>query len=268
MPMKLKTVEVDGKVYAEVKDGKPVYDNDGAEVAFDAPGAVTKIGQLNGEAKNHREAKEAAEDKLKHFEGIDPEAAKKAIETVSNLDAGALMAAGKAEEMKAAAVKATKDGYEGQLRAADEKIKALTVERDTTVSQLHGEKIANQFNGSKFITEKLTLPASAVQKLFGANFKVDGDKVVSLDNNGQPIFSQERPGEPATFDEALSQMINSSPYKDNILKGKNNQGGGGQGGGGQGGGQGGNALTRAEFAKLDAGGQMAHMQKGGVVVDN
>ena len=39
--MKLKTVEVDGKQYAEILEGKPVYvEDDGKEVAFDAAGQV------------------------------------------------------------------------------------------------------------------------------------------------------------------------------------------------------------------------------------
>ncbi len=61
--MKLKTVEVNGKSYAEVdSSGLPVYvHDDGQEVGFDAVQAVGKISSLNGEAKSHREAKEAVE---------------------------------------------------------------------------------------------------------------------------------------------------------------------------------------------------------------
>lgn len=60
--MKLKTVEVDGKQYAEVQDGKPVYvEDDGKEIAFDAVGTRATITRLNGEAKQHRERAEKAE---------------------------------------------------------------------------------------------------------------------------------------------------------------------------------------------------------------
>ncbi len=60
--MKLK---LDENGYVVVQDGKPVYvHDDGKEVAFDAPQTVQKISTLNGEAKQHREAKEAAEAKL------------------------------------------------------------------------------------------------------------------------------------------------------------------------------------------------------------
>lgn len=77
--MKLKTVEVDGKQYAEVQDGKPVYvEDDGKEIAFDAVGTRAAITRLNGEAKQHRERAEKAEKIAKDFEGIeDPAAARK-----------------------------------------------------------------------------------------------------------------------------------------------------------------------------------------------
>jgi len=71
--MKLKTVEVNGTTYAVVADGKPVFvDEAGKEIPFDSPGTVATISRLNGEAKGHREAKEAAEAKLKVFDGLDP----------------------------------------------------------------------------------------------------------------------------------------------------------------------------------------------------
>ncbi|QPN34811.1 hypothetical protein I5592_17485 [Acinetobacter baumannii] len=79
--MKLKTVTIDGKVYAEVDGDKPIYiHDDGKEMPHDAPHSVATIARLNNEAKTQREAKEAAEKALKAFEGIeDPAAAKKGI---------------------------------------------------------------------------------------------------------------------------------------------------------------------------------------------
>src|ERR1700754_878130 len=114
--MKLK-LDDDGHVV--VSDDKPVYvHDDGKEVAFDAPGTVATISRLNGEAKGHREAKEAAEASLKRFEGIaDPEVAKRALETVKNLDDGKLLQADKVDEIKRAAVKATEENLNGRITA-------------------------------------------------------------------------------------------------------------------------------------------------------
>ena len=102
--MKLK---FDEQGHVVVQDGKPVYvHDDGKEVPFDAPQALAKIGSLNAEAKQHREAKDAAETKLKAFEGIDDAvAAKKALERVKNLDDKKLMVAGEGEKGKQEAIK-------------------------------------------------------------------------------------------------------------------------------------------------------------------
>jgi hypothetical protein len=49
-----------------VQDGKPVYtDDSGKDIAVDYPYTISTISRLNAEAKGHREAKEAAEEKLK-----------------------------------------------------------------------------------------------------------------------------------------------------------------------------------------------------------
>ena len=71
--MKLKT---DEQGHAILQDGKPVYvHDDGKEVPYDVPQMLTKIRGLNAEAKQHREATEAAEAKLKAFDGIGDAAA-------------------------------------------------------------------------------------------------------------------------------------------------------------------------------------------------
>ena len=70
--MKLKTIEIDGKTYAQVQDGQPVYvHDDGKESPFDAAGTIATIRARNAEAKSNRERAETAEAALKTFEGID-----------------------------------------------------------------------------------------------------------------------------------------------------------------------------------------------------
>lgn len=102
--MKLKTVEINGKQYAEIDTaGLPVYvHDDGKEIGFDAPLAIKKITELNGEAKNHRLAKEAAEEKLAKFAAIeDPKKAIEALEMLSKIDQKKLIDAGQVDQVKA-----------------------------------------------------------------------------------------------------------------------------------------------------------------------
>lgn len=230
--MKLKTIEIDGKTYAEVVDNKPVYlHDDGKEVAHDAAQTVATISRLNGEAKTNRERYEKAESALKTFEGIeDPAAAKKALETLKNFDDKKLVDAGEVEKVKAEAIKAVEDKYA-----------PIVQERDAFQSQLHSELIGGGFARSKFIQDNIAVPVDMIQATFGQSFKIEEGKVVAYGADGQKIYSRARPGEVANFDEALETLVDGYQHKDSILKG-----GQGSGGGFQGGGQGGGAKSLAD----------------------
>jgi len=223
--MKLK---LDENGHVVVQDGKPVYvHDDGKEVAFDAAATVQTISRLNGEAKSHRERAEAAEKAAKAFEGIeDPAAAKKALETVANLDSKKLIDAGEVEKVKAEISKA----FQSQLDEANGKVQ-------TYEQQLYAEKIGGSFARSKLIAEKLAVPADMVQATFGAAFKIEEGRVVAYDAHGQKIFSRARPGEIADFDEALETLVEAYPHKEHILKASGANGGGAGGNGGGGGGK-------------------------------
>lgn len=253
--MELKTVTVEGKTYAEVQDGKPVYVDGAKEVAFDAPATRATITRLNGEAQGHRERAEAAEAKLKPFEGItDAAAARAALQTVSNLDQKKLIDAGEVEKVKEEAIKAVRAEYE-----------PVVAERDKFKGELYAEKIGGSFARSKFAEDKVAVPRHMLEKTYGDHFKVEDGKIVPYDGNGAKIYSRARPGEIADFDEALETLISADPHKDHILKGEVGAGGGaGQGGVGQ---QGAKTITRAVFNTLSAQDQMSKMNDGLTVVD-
>ncbi|MEE4461549.1 DUF6651 domain-containing protein [Azotobacter chroococcum] len=254
--MKLKTVEVDGKQYAEIQDGKPLFvEDDGKEVAFDALGTRATITRLNSEAKSHRERAEAAEKIAKAFEGIDDAAAaRKALEVVANLDQKRLIDAGEVEKVKAEISKA----FQTQL---DE----VTGKAQTLEQQLYAEKIGGSFARSKLIADKLAIPADMVQARFGQQFKIEDGKVVAYDQHGQKIYSRARPGELADFDEALDSLVEQYPHRDHILKASGANGGGAPAG--NGGTPGKKTLNRAAFDQLDPAGKAAHVRSGGAVID-
>lgn len=262
--MKLK---LDEQGHVVVQDGKPVYTHDdGKDVAFDAPSAVSKITALNSEAKGHREAKEAAEAKAKAFEGIeDPEKARAALATIANLDAGQLVQAGKVEEIKAAAIVATEEKFKAQVLALTDQVKSVSLERDTTTGMLYQEKIGGAFSRSKFVADKIAVPPDMLQNTFGKAFKVEDGKAVAYGDDGNKIYSRTRPGELADFDEALETLVERYPYRDNILKSSGGNGGGAPNNGGKGDGK--KTLPRAAFDALDPAGKADHARNGGTVTD-
>ena len=217
--MKLK---LDDKGNAVLQDGKPVYvHDDGRDVAIDVPATVARIGALNGEAKGHRERAESAEAKLKTYEGItDPAAAIKALTTVKNLDDKKLVDAGEVEKVKQEAIK-----------AVEEKYSPIVKERDTLQQQLVTEKIGGSFARSKFIADKMAIPADLVESRFGAAFKIEDGKVVAYDGNGSKVYSRSKPGELADFEESLELLVDAYPHKAHILKSSGASGGGATDGG-------------------------------------
>lgn len=251
--MKLK---LDDAGHVVLADGKPVYvHDDGKEVPFDAAATVATISRLNGEARDHRVRAEQAEGRLKLFEGIDDaEAARKALATVKNLDDKKLVDAGEVERVKTEAIKAVEDRF-----------KPIVTERDRLAQQLTDEMIGGAFARSRFIADKLAIPADLVQARFGGAFKIEGGKVTAYDAAGNKMFSRVSPGEAPGFDEALEMLVDSYPHRDTILKGSGASGGGAQGGGGNAGG--GKVMPRAAFDALPAAAKHAHVKAGGTVTD-
>lgn len=265
--MRLKTVTVDGKTYAEVVDGKPVYVyDDGKEVGFDAPANVEKIRALNAEAKGHREAKEAAEAIAKKFEGIeDPEAARTALETVANLKDEKLVAAGKVDEIKQAAKRAADEQVAEVKKSLETQIAQLTQQNSELRSGWDNERLGTSFANSKFVSERLSVPGAVAQKIFGDKFKVEEGKTVAYGWDGKKIYSRENPGDPADFEEALSTLVDGYNFRESIVRGSGG-GSGGRGGGG-GGGLGDKQMSRAEFERLGPQDRAAKMKEGVQVVD-
>lgn len=260
--MKLK---LDDAGHVVVQDGKPVYvSDDGRETAIDVPATVATITRLNSEAKGHREAKEAAEAKLKAFDGIDDgEAARKALEMARNIKDGELIAAGKVEEIKAAAKRAAEEQVAAQAKAHGDELARIKADHDALTNRYHGEKIGGAFAGSKFIAEKASIPADMMQARFGQAFKVEDGKLIGYDSAGNKIFSRARPGEVADFDEAVEVLVEAYPYKDHILKGNSNGGGGTRNGGLSGA----KAMARSTFETLDPAARMAAIKSGVTVTD-
>ena len=256
--MKLK---LDDKGSVVVQDGKPVYVlDDGREVAHDAGETVAMIKRLNGEAMNHRQRAEAAEAKLKPFEGIeDAGAAKKALETIRNIKDGELVQAGKVEEVKAAALRASEEKYAASAKASAQREQELTALLEKRTGELNAHMIGGSFANTKLLTDdkhplRLAIPPALAESYFGKNFKVEDGKIVPYDNNGNKIYSPNRPGDFADFDEGLEVLVRSCPFKDQIVKGSGASGGGASGSKSTGGK---NVMTREQFLKMPPAAQAA-----------
>lgn len=226
-------------------DGDKIdVDANGDPIWIDINGKETSIqhdtlSRTRLEAKQHREAKETAEAALAKYKDIDPDTARKAIETVANIDAKKLIDAGEVEKVK----EDIKRQFEQQL---GEKDTALTSAQQRIDSML----IDGVFKGNDFIAERVAMPRDFFEAAMRSNFKVEEGKVVAYDKNGNRLMSKKVPGDYADTNEALELLVEMHPQKDTILKAPE---GGGTGNGGGGGNRGtGRRMTRNDFEKLPA----------------
>lgn len=228
-----------------MRDGNPVYVNtNGDEQSV----AVDTISRLNNEAKTHREAKEAALEKLKAFEGLDAAKAREALETVAKLDANKLIDAGKVDEVKSQITAQ----LQGQI---DEKTKALT----DLQAKYDNMIVNNLFANSEFIRNNVAVPRDMFEAKFRGNFKVENGQVVVYGNDGNRLYSKERAGEYATPEEGLRILAEAHPNRDTILKANTGTGTGSNGASGSSGGS--RYMKRADFEKLSPAKQVEYAQK-------
>ena len=218
------------------RDGNPVWvDSNGAEMTLERD----TVSRLNAEAKAHREAKEAAETRLKAFEGLDASKAREALETVKNIDLKKMIDSGKLEEVR----KELTTQFQTQIAEKDKAYADLRTEYDNT-------RISNIFAGSEFIRNRVAVPADMFEATFKGNFKIEDGKIVVKDKAGNQLMSKKKIGEYADPDEALELLIEQHPQKDVILKANGQSGSGNRGNGGNGGGGNGKTMKRSEYDGL------------------
>jgi hypothetical protein len=258
MPFKF---DANGAIVTQEVNGQnmPVFIHpDGKEAPFDADSTLASIRARAEQSQRVEAENKDLKEKVKAFDGLDAEEARKAIATVKNLDDKKLVDAGEVERVKAETIKAVEEQYKPI------KDKAAELE-----SQLNRHLIGGAFARSKFIAEKFAAEGPAgveiAEALFGSRLKVEGGKVVGYDANGAKLYSRSRPGELADPDEAIELLVDSYPHKASILKGSGSSGSGSSGSSNGGGGK--KTIPRAQFDQLDPAGRMAHVKAGGVVTD-
>lgn len=229
-------------------DGKPVLDGElpvfvdekGQELAVNVGDVVSKVNTFSRDLDALRKRAKQSEDKLAAYDGLDLDAARKALETVQNLSDRKLVDAGEVEKIKKGVI----DTYEPKLTERDKAIESLNgVIRNLSVSS----KIA----ASQYLQKNLLIPADMFEATFGKQFELgDEGKVIVRDVHGNPIMSRKKPGDYADVDEAIEALVAAYPARDAILRTTGAKGSGVQGG--DGGGSGNGHVTKKSDLKTPA----------------
>lgn len=222
--MKLK-IDENGNVV--VQDGKVVYvHDDGKEIPFDGAQAFNKIKDLNTEAKTWREKFESANKIAEAADGIDIDAARKALEQVASWNEKQFVEAGEVDKIKEGVSKALNEKLEETRKTMQQQIdqaNKLLLEKDDALAR---ELIGGRLGRSKFIIDKLAIPPDLVEARFGGNFKIENGRPVAYDNLGNKIYSRLNAGEMADVEEALEILVDNYPHKQSIMKGSPSTGSG------------------------------------------
>lgn len=214
------------------QDGKFVF-------KAELPGEVTG---LKSALDKERKAREDYEKRLKTFEGIDPEEAKKQKETARKAEEDKAKQAGQWENWKAQ----MQTQFDSEKTALQKQIEALK-------SSLYQEMVGAR--ATTAIAEAKGVPALLLPHI-GANVvEEDGKPVVRIVKDGKVRYGKS--GEPMTIAERIAEM------REDEIFGRAfepvNQGGSGAQNGTKAGSAGNKTMTRAEFNALNAADPQAAM---------
>lgn len=118
----------------------------------------------------------------------------------------------------------------------------------------------------------LKIPHDLAAAAFSDAFRIEGGKLVAVDQHGMPLYSPTRHGEVANFDEAFGKLVDNYPSKAMIQReggapaGPGPSAAGGAAQGGQSGTAGG-AVNRQQFDAMNPQQRAQHIRSGGTVVD-
>lgn len=220
---------------------KPVViDDNGKESEFDVEGTILAVKERNAQIVSMRDELKPLKEQLTAFEGLDPKAARTALEVVAKLDQKQLIDAGQVD-------KAVQD-----LKAEHEKVLAkVRGELEGVKAQFHKTQIGAAFANSEFLKTKAeSTPVLLLQSYFEKNFELDdAGGIIAKDSSGKQMYSTANPAIPAGFDEAIERLIGESPFRDRIITTGQGSGGGTPSGASS---KGTGRITRKQFEALPA----------------
>lgn len=167
-----------------------------AQVNAAVGGLKTKNSELLGKLKEQG-------DKLKTFDGIDPDAVKSILQRFSDDEEARLIAAGKIDEVLSKRTERMKSGYDRDLQAARE---------EATRHQSRTEKFASRVLKGEVIGAATD---AGVHKFAMEDAMLAASRDFELDDEGNPIAKEGRfgkDGKPLTLKEWFADMKETRPH--------------------------------------------------------
>lgn len=162
-------------------------------------------------------------DSLKMWDGLDVEDVKELVSQRKTAETKKLEEQGEWEKLK----QQINDQNATLLAEKDTKIKELQDELSNYSSTVEKLTVGQAFDGSKFITEELTLTPRKARIIYGSHFDIENGTPVAYD---KPRGSSDRTqlvdevGDPLGFERALRKIVDADPDRDTLIRSKVRQG--------------------------------------------
>lgn len=191
--------------------------------------------ELTNKLKSAMEQAGSAEElqkKLQQFEGLDPEAARKAVEQMTSLEEQKLIDAGQLEDVLSQRTERMRADYEGKISALQKSLDSTTGDRDKLHGQLSSVVIDNSL-------QQAVAGVASIRKGAMQDVLARGRQVWKLDDQGNPVpygsdgntMYGKDPQKVLSMDEWAQGLMAEAPYlfePNSGGGGPGNKGGGGQ----------------------------------------
>lgn len=197
-------------------DKKPGISDAEAKLLKDVMAKKTALKEANDKLK-------VLDDKLKTFDGIDPEKVRGLLKAQKDAEDEKLVAQGNWDALKSQMATAHADEMTG-VNAKVLELQAKLDAKDGVISEL---TIGTSFTSSEFIREELLLTPSKTRAAYGSHFGFEDGAIVGYDKpagkEGRVVLV-DASGEPLSFEDALRKLVDLDGDRDQILKSKVKQG--------------------------------------------
>lgn len=158
-----------------------------------------------------------ATEKLKQFEGIDPQAVRELLAQREAEENKALEAKGDFERLK----QKMAEQHASEKTALQAQLQELQAKFDGALNNINELTIGSQFSNSNYIKEKLLITPNKAKVIYAPHFDFEDGKLVGYDKpKGSATRSPlvDASGEPLSFDLAMQKLIEADPEKDSLLR--------------------------------------------------
>lgn len=209
------------KEEADKKKTKPTDEE--ARLLKESMDRKAKLDALAKEKEVADKALEAANARLKDFEGLNPAEIRKLVDAAKKAEEDKLKLAGDWDAMK----KQMNDAHAAELAKKDEAHATEKTQLLDANASLH-QNIANlavggAFGNSPYVRDELILTPAKARVIYGPHFEHKDGKVVAFDKpigvTGRTMFVDGK-GEPLGFEDALKKIVDADPDRDDVLRSK------------------------------------------------